>query len=73
VAGIDGTIDALEYVKDGKLDVSAFQDAYGQGKGAIEAAIKAVKGEKVEDKFISIPFELITKENVDEYIKKWEK
>ncbi|MDM5247808.1 sugar ABC transporter substrate-binding protein [Lysinibacillus sp. G4S2] len=73
VAGIDGTPDALEFVKEGKLDVTAFQDAYGQGKGAIEAAIKAVNGEVVNDKFINIPFELITKDNVDEYIKKWEK
>lgn len=73
VAGIDGTIDALEYVKEGKLNVTAFQDAYGQGKGAIETAMKAVKGEKVDNKFINIPFELVTQENVDEYIKKWEK
>lgn len=73
VAGIDGTIDALEYVKDGKLNVTAFQDAYGQGKGAIETAMKAVEGEKLENKFINIPFELVTQENVDEYIAKWEK
>lgn len=73
VAGIDGTIDALKYVKDGKLNVTAFQDAYGQGKGSIEAAMKAVKGEKIDNKFINIPFELVTKDNVDEYIKKWEK
>ncbi|WP_078408919.1 sugar ABC transporter substrate-binding protein [Priestia abyssalis] len=73
VAGIDGTMDALEYVKQGKLNVSAFQDAYGQGKGAIETAMKAVKGEKLDNNFINIPFELVTQENVDEYIKKWEK
>ncbi|MEC2057691.1 sugar ABC transporter substrate-binding protein [Peribacillus psychrosaccharolyticus] len=73
VAGIDGTIDALEYVKQGKLNISAFQDAYGQGKGAIEAAIKAVNGEKLDNNFINIPFELVTQDNVDEYIKKWEK
>lgn len=73
VAGIDGTIDALEYVKQGKLNISAFQDAYGQGKGAIETAVKAVKGEKLDNNFINIPFELVTQENVDEYIKKWEK
>ncbi|WP_254119186.1 sugar ABC transporter substrate-binding protein [Bacillus sp. FJAT-29790] len=73
VAGIDGTIDALQYVKDGKLNVTAFQDAYGQGKGAIETAIKAINGEKVDEKFINIPFGLVTKDNVDEYIKKWEK
>ncbi|MGG1396504.1 sugar ABC transporter substrate-binding protein [Bacillus salipaludis] len=73
VAGIDGTIDALKYVKDGKLNVTAFQDAFGQGKGAIEAAIDAVKGKKLKNNFINIPFQLVTKDNVDEFIKKWEK
>ncbi|WP_026691959.1 sugar ABC transporter substrate-binding protein [Peribacillus kribbensis] len=73
VAGIDGTIDALKYVKDGKLNVTAFQDANGQGKGAIEAAIDAVKGKKLKNKFINIPFQLVTKDNVDEFIKKWQK
>jgi inositol transport system substrate-binding protein len=73
IAGIDGTLDALQYVKDGKLNITAFQDAYGQGKGAIEAAVKAVNGEKLDNNFINIPFELVTEENVDEYIAKWEK
>ena len=73
VAGIDGTIDALKYVKDGKLNVTAFQDAYGQGKGAIEAAIDAVKGKKLDNNFINIPFQLVTKDNVEEFIKKWQK
>lgn len=73
VAGIDGTPDALEYVKAGKLSVSAYQDPVGQGKGAIEAAVKAAKGEKLEgSNIIDVPFELITKENVDTYIKKWQ-
>ncbi|MFP3126141.1 sugar ABC transporter substrate-binding protein [Ectobacillus funiculus] len=70
VAGIDGTVDGLKNVKEGKLNVTAFQDGYGQGKGAIETAIKAVKGEKLKDKFVNIPFELVTKDNVDEYLKK---
>ncbi|KLT18113.1 rhizopine-binding protein [Neobacillus vireti] len=74
IAGVDGTIDALKYVKDGTLNISTFQDPMGQGKGAVEAAIKAVKGEKApKDNFINIPFQLITKDNVDEFIKKWEK
>ncbi|MEW9672250.1 sugar ABC transporter substrate-binding protein [Ammoniphilus sp. 3BR4] len=75
VAGIDGTPDALEYVKSGKLNVSAFQDPMGQGKGAIEAAVKAAKGEKLEGaegNIVNVPFELITKENVETYIQKWQ-
>ncbi|PLR80020.1 rhizopine-binding protein [Bacillus canaveralius] len=71
VAGIDATPDALDFVKSGKLKVTVFQDARGQGKGGLETAIKAAKGEKVE-KFNWIPYELVTEDNVDEYIKKWE-
>jgi inositol transport system substrate-binding protein len=67
-AGIDGSPDALQFMKDGKLSVTVFQNADGQGKGGLETAIKAARGEKVE-KVIDIPYELITKENMDKYIK----
>ncbi len=68
-AGVDATPDALEFVKSGKLHVTVFQNADGQGRGALETAIKAAKGEKVE-KNVYIPYELVTKANVEEYIKK---
>jgi inositol transport system substrate-binding protein len=71
VAGIDGTPDALDYVKSGKLKVSAFQDPMAQGRKAIETAIQAAKGEKLADKHVWIPFELITKDNVATYEEKW--
>ncbi|MBO8163519.1 MAG: sugar ABC transporter substrate-binding protein [Brevibacillus sp.] len=71
VAGVDATPDALEYVKAGKLQVTVFQNATGQGQGGLETAIRAAKGEQVE-KFNWIPYELVTKENVEEYIKKWQ-
>lgn len=70
VAGVDATPDALEYIKSGELSVSVYQDARGQGNKAIETAIKAARGEKV-DKLNYIPFQLVTKENVEEYIAKW--
>jgi inositol transport system substrate-binding protein len=70
VAGIDATPDALEFVKAGKLKVTVFQDAFGQGKGTIDIAAKAAKGEKVE-KNNYVPYQLVTKDNVEEYIKKW--
>lgn len=69
-AGVDATPDALEFVKSGKLQVTVFQNAAGQGQGALETAVKAAKGEKVE-KFVYIPYELVTKDNVEDYIKKW--
>lgn len=71
VAGIDGTPDALDYVKSGKLKVSAFQDPMGQGSKAVETAIQAAKGEKLADKNVWVPFELITQDNVNTFIEKW--
>lgn len=72
VAGIDGTMDALEYVKSGKLQVTVFQNANGQGQKGIETAVKAARGEKLDDKMVWVPFELVTKDNYEEYVKKWQ-
>ncbi|NHM28335.1 sugar ABC transporter substrate-binding protein [Desulfofundulus sp. TPOSR] len=72
VGGIDATPDALEFLKAGKLAVTVFQNAEGQGKGAIEAAYKVAKGEKIEP-YIYIPYELVPPEKYDEYMAKWKK
>ncbi|MCP3763670.1 substrate-binding domain-containing protein [Domibacillus sp. A3M-37] len=45
-AGIDGTPDALNYIQQGKLAVTIYQDAKGQGQEGIEAALRLVKGER---------------------------
>lgn len=68
VVGVDAIGDALQSVKDGKMDATVYQDCKGQAEGAIEAAYKLAKGESVE-KEILIPFILVTTENVDEYLK----
>ncbi len=65
IAGIDAIKDALDSVKAGELNATCFQDAIGQGKGALDMAVKAANGEKIER--TNIPFELVTKENVDQY------
>ena len=67
IAGIDATADALAEMEKGNLDLTVFQDAKGQGKGAVETAVKLIKGEKVES-FVWIPFELVTPENYKEYL-----
>jgi ABC-type sugar transport system substrate-binding protein len=67
IAGIDATADALAEMEKGNLDVTVFQDAKGQGRGAVETAVKLIKGEKVES-FVWIPFELVTPENYKEYL-----
>ena len=69
VAGVDATQDALAAMQAGDLDVTVFQDAAGQGKGALDAALKLVKGEKV-DKKVYIPFQLVTPANVKDFVAK---
>lgn len=67
VVGVDAIEDALLSVKDGGLACTVFQNAEGQGAGAVDQAIKILKGEEFERDFM-IPFELVTIENVDEYL-----
>ena len=69
VAGIDATREAKNFVKSGDLDVTVFQDAVGQGAGAVDAAVKFAKGEEVMSPFW-FPFELVKTANVDTYLHK---
>jgi len=66
VAGIDATPDALASMKAGDLKVTVFQNAAGQGSGAIDAAIKLIKKQPV-DRFVNVPFELVTPDNLSKY------
>ena len=66
IGGIDATPDALAEMRKGNLAVTVFQDATGQGKGAVDAAVKLARGEKVET-FVLIPYELVTPENMQSY------
>ncbi|MCC2815818.1 sugar ABC transporter substrate-binding protein [Lachnoclostridium pacaense] len=65
ITGIDAIVDALDSIKAGELDATCFQDAIGQGTNALDMAVKAARGETVER--MDIPFELVTKDNVDGY------
>ena len=66
VGGIDATADALEQMRKGNLDVTVFQDAAGQGRGSIDAAVKLIKGEPIEP-WVMIPYELVTPANMKDY------
>ena len=70
VVSIDAIADALQAVKDGRLDDTVFQDAKGQGSGAIDMAIQLIKKQPVEQKEVFIPFQLVTKENAERFMKK---
>jgi inositol transport system substrate-binding protein len=69
VGGIDATQDALASMKSGDLKVTVFQDAAGQGKGAVDAALALAGGKPVEKK-VYIPFQLVTPANMDQFTKK---
>lgn len=66
VGGIDATQDALLAMAAGELDVSVFQDAAGQGIGAVDAALALARGEEVDQK-VYVPFQLVTPENMAEF------
>ncbi len=69
VGGVDATQDALVAMQAGELDVTVFQDAFGQGSGSVDTAIALSKGEKVDSK-VYIPFKLVTPDNVEEFLDK---
>jgi inositol transport system substrate-binding protein len=69
VGGIDATQDALASMKAGDLKVTVFQDAAGQGKGAVDAALALAAGKTV-DKKVYIPFQLVTPANMANFEKK---
>lgn len=68
VVSIDAIADALQAVKKGDLDATVFQDARKQGAGAIETAVRIARGQKF-DREVLIPFKLLTKGDVDSYLK----
>lgn len=67
VVGVDAIRDALQAVRDGRLDATVFQDGRAQGRGAIEAALSLIRQEDVT-KETFIPFLLVTRDNADAFI-----
>jgi inositol transport system substrate-binding protein len=53
----------------GELDVTVFQNAAAQGSGSLNAAVALAKGEAV-DQTVWVPFELVTPDNVADYLSK---
>ena len=67
--GVDGNQGPLQMIKDGELGATVLQDAPGQVNAGIDAIVAAIKGETVEKNY-TVPFVLVTSENVDEYLAK---
>jgi len=67
VVGVDAIADALEAVREGRLDATVYQDASGQGTAAVDAATQIVR-HGLYEKQVLIPFQLVTHDNVGQYL-----
>lgn len=66
IFGFDGTEDGLKQVADGKMVGTIAQQPKELGKKAVQAAVKLIKGEKVE-KTEQIEVKTVTKDNVADF------
>ena len=67
--GFDGIQSACNAILSGEETMSVAQEAYDMGYKAVEAAVKAVNGEKLE-KFIDSGCSVVTKDNAQERLDK---
>ena len=68
ISGVDGVEDAVLAVKKGEMTQTILQNAPGQAEAAFKAVQMYRKGEKLPKEII-VPFESITIDNVDQYMK----
>jgi len=68
VIGIDAIAQALTAVKEGRLDATVFQDAVGQGRGSVDAALLLARKQPCPKENL-IPFQLVTRENLATFLK----
>lgn len=66
--GVDGNQNPLQMVKNGELGATVLQDGVGQLAAGIDVIKAAIEGREF-DKAPVIPFVLVTKDNVDQYLK----
>jgi len=63
VAGIDGTPDGLQFVKNGMMALTIFQDAKAQATGAVQVTQTLLENQSAEA-FNWVPYKVVTAENV---------
>ena len=68
VVGFDGTPDGLKAIQDGTLVATIAQQPKLLGSKAVEQAVKAAKGEAVQQ-VVDVEVKVITKQNVAEFAK----
>jgi ABC-type sugar transport system substrate-binding protein len=66
IVGVDGGPNICDAIREGLADASASQDLHGMGKTSVEMALKAIRGEKIDNPIVKIPPTAITLENVND-------
>ncbi|MCL9652554.1 substrate-binding domain-containing protein [Pantoea sp. B550] len=72
VAGIDGTPDGLQFIKNGEMVVTVFQDAKAQATGAVRVANALINKQKT-DNYHWIPYQTVTRANYEQFIQQNQK
>ncbi len=65
ITSVDGGSKGMEAIREGYIDGIAAQQLIIMGKKSVEIAIKAVRGEPIEESIIRLEPDLVTPENVD--------
>lgn len=75
VLGVDATADGCAAIKNGDMAFTVCQSGVGQGRAAVQAAIRFAQGESVDSlegvsedgKYVWVPFEKVDSTNVAQY------
>ncbi|HUJ08918.1 MAG TPA: substrate-binding domain-containing protein [Verrucomicrobiae bacterium] len=74
VVSVDALPAELNYIRDGYVSALFAQDCYGWGHKSVEILLdKLVKNQAPKEERIIDPLTKVTKENVDEYARNWDK
>ncbi len=74
VVSCDALPAQLQYLKSGHVQMLLAQDCYGWGVQAVELSLKKVlKGESPKEPRVIAPLTPVTKDNLDEFSKQWDK
>jgi ribose transport system substrate-binding protein len=68
VVGVDATREAVNAIQSGKLSADISMHPEALGRGAVEAALKAARGEPLNKK-IDVGATLVTRENAADFLR----